>query len=535
MVCGACKSDVKEGARFCTVCGAAMDKTINAEQTVADLRTTVTADSFVPFSQPEDNLDATVAAPIIPKEAAPVKEKEPKKKMSAGKKAMIIICCVLVVLVGAAIAAVVSVFNSPAKQVADLLEDKKFSKAVSLYESEIEDNFIQEKLLAKFISGYSDEIYNGFIAKGVPADEAIEALEAVKEMNVYEIGEISVKIENVNNLQASRDAYENAVELYEKGDYINAGEEFKKVIETDEDYSKAQQKVGECNEKYKEYILNQVGTPVTDSDYESAIAVLENAATSTGDGEINEKLNTVKSKYAKTLKERAFSESVVLLEQKKYAEAFEIINKAALYNEGDTEIASLISSVTVEYETYVIATADAHLEKYEYDSALEVVDGGLAVLTQSSALINKKAAIEAAIPVSLSKELMINSDGWFWNEGVPVDPFNNDYSSSSNYVIISTYERHSETSYGEFRVYNKYNKLSGKITPHKGISETDTCYIQIYADDTLLYTSPEVGRKTDTIVLDLDIKNADYIKIIVHKPYYARDGVLILSDLMLHS
>lgn len=565
MICRSCGNELKEGAAFCGKCGTptgythatdktevadaqnAVDRTVaasvqNTEKTIPVNDYAMNAENTAPYKNNDfgasADMDATVAA-VYAKETAPVKEvkkaKGPKPKMSKGKKALISICCVLVVLIGASVAVVLSIFNSPAKQVADLLEEKKFSKAVSLYESKVDGNFIQEKLLVKFTEGYSDEIYNAYVAEGMPADEAIEALESVKTMNVFDVGDISAKLENVKNLQDSREAYESAIELYEQGDYIGAGEEFKKVIETDEDYNDAQKRVEECNEKYKGFIFEQVGTPATDGEYESAIAVLEDAALSTGDSEINEKLKTVKSKYAQMLKDRAFSESIVLLEQKKYVEAFEIINKAAVYNEGDTEIASLISSVTVEYETYVITTADAHLAKYEYDNALEVVDGGLSVLPQSRALNDKKTAIEAAIPVSLSKELMINSDGWAWNEGAPIDPFNNDYSGSSNYAMFDCGCRYQR--YGEFRVYGKYSKLSGKITPHKDIGEGQELYIQIYADDTLIYTSPTIGRKTDTIVFDLDLKKADYVKIIVYPlDYYGSFGPrLILSDLMLHS
>lgn len=540
MVCGACKSEVKDGAKFCPVCGTAMEATVIADQTVAASGAVAETNGYVPFEQPFDSFDETQAAPVVAKEEKPVKEKAPKKKMSKGKKALIIICCILVVLIGGAVAAVVSVFNSPAKKVADMLDDKNFIKAADIYESKIKNDFFQEMLLEKFIAGYSDEIYNGFMADGISASEAVEALETVKGMNVFDVGDISLKIKNVNSIQISKDAYENANKLFENGDYINASKEYEKVIELDASYADAQKKIAECGKKYKEFILNQVGTPSTDSEYEDAISVLENAAQTSDDKEIDEKLNGVKSAYAKSLKDRAFSESVVLLEQKKYEDAFAVINKAATYNPGDADIASLISSVTVEYEKYVIGEADAHLAKYEYDSALEVVDGGLAVLPQSKALSDKKTAIEAAIPVSLSKELMINNNGWAWNEGDPIDSFGNVISGVTNYAIFGAVHE-SESAYGEFRVYGKYSKLSGKITPCKNIQETEECYIYVYADDVLVYNSPKVGRKTDTVVFSIDIKNADYIKIVVFYPkrgYWDdiryRDA-LILSDLMLHS
>ena len=88
------------------------------------------------------------------------------------------------------------------------------------------------------------------------------------------------------------------------------------------------------------------------------------------------------------------------------------------------------------------------------------------------------------------------------------------------------------STYHEWYLNGKYNHISGVLAfSDKDNMSTDYNYcgiIQIYADDNLIYTSPEINYKTEPIIFDMDISGAKILKI-VHK----RECELIVDSCIL--
>ncbi len=143
-----------------------------------------------------------------------------------------------------------------------------------------------------------------------------------------------------------------------------------------------------------------------------------------------------------------------------------------------------------------------------------------------------------------------NKTAWpQWNDGYPKDLPNTDYSSACNYVIFEPSRDmefkgadHTYYASAEYRVNKEYSSLSGTIAPYTSANIDSTAYVNIYADDTLVYTSPCIEGKSDAISFDVDISNASYVSIEVvlyndgsyywfgEYPHYS---ALILSNLLL--
>ena len=143
-----------------------------------------------------------------------------------------------------------------------------------------------------------------------------------------------------------------------------------------------------------------------------------------------------------------------------------------------------------------------------------------------------------------------NKTAWpKWNDGYPKDLPNTDYSSACNYVIFEPSRDmefkgadHTYYASAEYRVNKEYSSLSGTIAPYTSANIDSTAYVNIYADDTLVYTSPCIEGKSDAISFDVDISNASYVSIEVvlyndgsyywfgAYPHYS---ALILSNLLL--
>lgn len=154
----------------------------------------------------------------------------------------------------------------------------------------------------------------------------------------------------------------------------------------------------------------------------------------------------------------------------------------------------------------------------------------IAVVPDSTTLSDKLQNAEEHKPISITTLREINSGEWgTWNTGSPIDPFENDYSSACNYVILGGREWERD-SYIEYRLYGKYSILSGTVATHIESEDGRISRLQIYADDVLIYTSADLGRKTDAIPFSVDVSGAEYIKIVVHTDYRA---VSILSNVEL--
>jgi hypothetical protein len=80
--------------------------------------------------------------------------------------------------------------------------------------------------------------------------------------------------------------------------------------------------------------------------------------------------------------------------------------------------------------------------------------------------------------------------------------------------------------YAEYRTYGKYTTLTGTISPYKNI---EGATVKIYFDDSLKATY-EVGKKTDPIEFEFDVRGIDYIRFEVELLWYS--GV-IFSDVFL--
>lgn len=147
--------------------------------------------------------------------------------------------------------------------------------------------------------------------------------------------------------------------------------------------------------------------------------------------------------------------------------------------------------------------------------------------------------------VSLATLPILNG-GIKWNDGVPKDPFGNDYSHAVNYVIVKARnfpvnctDVEEEFVYGEYRIYKKYESMTFTVAPYTEIMQNGVGYVQVYADDVLVATSPEITRKTDAVKVTANIKNAEYIMIVIRvscPDWYVSqtsDGAVIVSDVKL--
>lgn len=182
MFCKNCGSEINENQKFCPKCG-------------------------TPVSKPSDNITAlnkTIAQPVIIKknteqsDTVLSKKTRKKAKMPKSKKIKRIVISVVAVLavVIASLAAVF--FTSPAYKVYKNLKNAECETAVEIYETKVENSFIQENLFEIIINDYEDKVVQNFKDGEIDYDKAIDILNAMKLMGIDDISKLIDEVDRLS-------------------------------------------------------------------------------------------------------------------------------------------------------------------------------------------------------------------------------------------------------------------------------------------------------------------------------------------------
>ena len=248
------------------------------------------------------------------------------------------------------------------------------------------------------------------------------------------------------------------------------------------------------------------------------------------------------SAYTDQLREDALAAAAQYEQAQDYASAYRTIQDALDVIGPDTELNVKASLYEQNYVAGVLAEVDALVAARDYSTARSTLTSALQVVPGNSELTARRDEIDALQPVSLSTLSALNG-GWDWNNTAPEDPFGNDYSDAVNYAVFEEYGNTDYDSnlystnmgaYAEYRVYGNYSSLSMTLSPYKSMEQNGSAYVQIYADDVLVQTSPLITQKTDALSIEAPIEGAEYIRIVINVSYSnSDDGALIVSNVML--
>ena len=331
--------------------------------------------------------------------------------------------------------------------------------------------------------------------------------------------QITTIIADADSLASNGD-YEGAIKLIEEG------------LSDHPNNSSLQEKLTEYNTELAAHVKAQTLTDAQAladvGDYKSAMSVIANAQTQFG---VDKDFDAA---YAQYRKADALQRAEKAVSAGDYPTAINIISTEKSNSPADPDILSAYNEYTDAYVSNVLAATDLLMADRKHADALAEITAALKVLPNNEQLLNRQTEINAAKPISITTLTPVNRDDWGgWNEGSPVDPFGNDYSTACNYVIFHGYDlgiRVNEEHYEEYRLYGKYSLLTGSIVDHIDCPEDRINRLQIYADDTLVYTSVDLTRKTDAINFAIDVTGVEYVKIVV---YTDSGAYCILSNVQL--
>lgn len=562
MYCLNCGAKINDYADFCPVCG--MPVASMQEESLNNYSSDVSQESVV-FQE----------------------EKQKNKKRKLKGKAVLV---AFVIVIALFLATVIYYFMSPAKQVIKELRESDYEQAYEIYDDEVDGNVIQEKLLIYFLKQELETLQQSFIASEVEFDNLTGELDTILRFEISEIDglvhnqimliaetikenykkdvigyetateqigelrelsdnddktkQLEEMLEELDELRDSKVAYEEAEEQYEAGNYSAALAQYSQVSENDSNYEDAQSKIESCTEKYRQDILEQTENPETKTEYEEAISLVTIAlGVLPGDEQLTERLNLLTEEYAALLKSEALEQGTAYINEGNYADAFELINEALEYNEGDSELISFLESSQSAYEEYITEQVDAYIAVYDYESALALLETAVSTLPDSTVLAELQTQTYENQPVKLCDMKIAESENYeqITELVITQDSMGNQYNPGNLFKVSCSRYTDIENGYAKYYLNKEYTKIKGTIVASDD-SEITGCVLTIYGDNQILYSSDIITRSSSPLELELDVTGIEWIHMEFSIPendelegvHYFRWMRVLIADAMLY-
>lgn len=202
-----------------------------------------------------------------------------EKREKKGNRGMWIVLAVIgVAAVALVVAGMISArqYNSPQRKLSRALQNGDYEAAISIYEENFygTDNAEFEAALTEWLG----EIKEDYLSGNITYEETVQKIGMLQSTKMREVCTYAEEVlEYVESLDASRNAYQLAEELYEEGDYAAAIKQYKLVIEDDPCYEEAQTKLSAAEDAYRTDILRQAEEMADAGSYGMAVNIIENA------------------------------------------------------------------------------------------------------------------------------------------------------------------------------------------------------------------------------------------------------------------
>lgn len=331
-----------------------------------------------------------------------------------------------------------------------------------------EENYSEAAQVADFsnqsdinlICASLDEKINKYNNGEITKEEAKKSFDSFSSVHAEQI---ETKKKEFNDLVNSKTAYDSAV-VYEKDkNYSAAIEQYGKVIEKDTNYPDAQTKLETCRTSLRSEIIASAEQSVTDDDYPAAIKTIQ--------------------------------------------DGLEIFPD-------DVELKSKLDTYSTAYVTKAVGEADTAVADRDYDAADTAIDEALKVLPDNQTLKDKKEEINGSRPVVLKDIHILEKKNYEYSDEGVFDAYGNDYSQTG----VFTYD-----GYCLYYLDKKYKTFTGKLVVTDDSNTDADVYVNIYADDKLVYTKKGIKRLTKAIDFEADVTDCDQLKVVVgHDNHYGK-------------
>lgn len=214
-----------------------------------------------------------------------------------------------------------------------------------------------------------------------------------------------------------------------------------------------------------------------------------------------------------------------------------------------TDIEALYEKYSDEYVISLLSQSELLIEQKEYDEAVNILREGKAVVSDDKKLNDKITEIDNNKPIKLSNLKLSMSRFFSLNQNPVEDTVGNRYSTGNLFITYA--EGKSDYGYGTFYLGKKYSSLSGIIAVSDESENRSDVQLEGWIEIikisneeyTTLWISPMLSRMTSTIdIPEIDLTDSEWLEI----RYYNNGEYsslaagyhslrVIVSDIMIYS
>ncbi|MCL2828253.1 MAG: protein kinase [Oscillospiraceae bacterium] len=387
--------------------------------------------------------------PVAQEPDVPIASFGREKKKKSKAKGVLIALLVLIVLGGAAVGAYIlnpggifdgvhdvvgGIIGDPAADVITALEEGNHAEALSLAE-EADGDALQRRLEERL-----DTLEADFRAENVAFAAVTMELDTIGRMNVSGLSSaLTATRSSINNLNASRTAFNTAETLFESGDYAAAITQYRLVIQDDPNFERALAGVNNATSEYRYRVLSDANEYASRHDYESTIRVLDNGL-------------------------RVIENDSTLMEVR-------ILNEQRF-------IAATISQ------------ADTLVAEGRHDDAIALINGALQTVPGDDQLTSRRDEATAARPVGLSTVVVVDSSAYSHSEDIFTDSFGNHHHESFQFTPRANgwrnryeYSDSGNSSYAVYNLNGNFRTFTADIVAPSGLHSDVEFLIEITFED----------------------------------------------------
>lgn len=407
---------------------------------------------------------------------------------------------------------------SDAEKVMKKIEAKKYDEAL-LYFSELNMEQEDRSELVELLTKKLTETVSLYAKNEIDFDTASDIVETISQFQLEElIAATSTANIEISRLFTSKKMYEDGKRAYENKDYYSAISCFQNVIQADANYESATSLRDEAEEKYADFVIQQVTEMCEEKNYELALDLLSDAKHLLPRNEkiANQAQKTMEEydKYLyETHKDKLMEEVQRRINKSDFEEAIIEINRfKRTYNTKDEEIESLLKTCKEGYEKLILDKVEVLRQEKKYLKAIEVLTNAQEVIV-SERFTSMLKTLEDEKPIYLSDVKCQNSNRFelVTSGDPPVDTIGNRYELSNLYVVSAEHESWSspDTGYADFYLGYKYQTLRGTVAVDD-MSDNVSCNLEIIGDGVVLVSVP-LDRLTAPVPFSVDVSNVNIL------------------------
>ncbi|WP_158301785.1 DUF5780 domain-containing protein [Paenibacillus mesophilus] len=199
------------------------------------------------------------------------KEKKSSDKSPLKKFAIPLGIGLLIVIVG--VSAVLFINKSPTSKLLNALAGNEYTEAIEIYDKSIKGNTEREKEAETLLKKRIESIKADYMDEKLTFSLANTALDTMDKAKLLQ-SDVSTAKTEISKLNDSRTAFQTGKEFVSKDKLKEGLVELKKVIESDKNYTNAQEMIKSSSQKYKTAILNEAEQLSANQEFSKAITLL---------------------------------------------------------------------------------------------------------------------------------------------------------------------------------------------------------------------------------------------------------------------